>query len=133
MRLTLSILIGCAAIGCLLSSHGAAKEGTEPVTAPPVDPAPCFAAVEARDDDKVIAICGPLIDGEKTARADRLKALIARAGAFDRKDQIAPSAMTTPRCCSIRPWPISSMPAANSGAEKATAGGRWPISPRRSN
>jgi tetratricopeptide (TPR) repeat protein len=88
MRLTLSILIGCAAIGCLLSSHGAAKEGTEPVTAPPVDPAPCFAAVEARDDDKVIAICGPLIDGEKTARADRLKALIARAGAFDRKDQI---------------------------------------------
>jgi tetratricopeptide (TPR) repeat protein len=88
MRLALSILIGCAAIGCLLSSHGAAKEGTEPVTAPPLDPAPCFAAVETRDDDKVIAICGPLIDAEKTARADRLKALIARAGAFDRKDQI---------------------------------------------
>ena len=40
------------------------------------------------DDDKIIAICGPLIDGEKTSKADRIKALIARAGAYDRKDQI---------------------------------------------
>jgi tetratricopeptide (TPR) repeat protein len=73
-------------------SHAAAKEGTEPVTAPPIDPAPCFAAVEAqdnaRDDDKIIASCGPVIDAEKTTKADRLKALIARAGAFDRKDLI---------------------------------------------
>ena len=69
-------------------SHGAAKEGTEPVTAPPIDQAPCFAAAEAQDDDKIIAMCGPLIDGEKTLKADRIKALIARAGAYDRKDQI---------------------------------------------
>ena len=88
MRVALTILIACAAAACLLSSHGAAKEGTEPVTVPPIDPAPCFAAAEAHDDDKIIAMCGPLIDGEKTARTDRLKALIARAGAFDRKDQI---------------------------------------------
>jgi tetratricopeptide (TPR) repeat protein len=88
MRVALSILIRCAALACLLSSHSVAKEGTEPVTTPPIDPAPCFAAVEAHDDDKTIAICGPLIDAEKTTRADRLKALIARAGAFDRKDQI---------------------------------------------
>jgi hypothetical protein len=40
MRVALSILIGCAAVGGLLFSHGAAKEGTEPVTAPPLDPAP---------------------------------------------------------------------------------------------
>ena len=72
----------------MLGSHCAAKEGTEPVTAPPIDPAPCFAAAEANDDDKIIAICGALIDGEKTSRADRIKALIARAGACDRKDQI---------------------------------------------
>ena len=88
MRVALSILIGCAAVAGLLCSHGAAKEGTEPVTAPPLDPAPCFAAVEAHDDDNIIAICSPLIDGEKTLKADRIKALIARAGAYDRKDQI---------------------------------------------
>jgi tetratricopeptide (TPR) repeat protein len=88
MRAALSILIRCAAVACLVGSPSAAKEDTEPVTAPPIDPAPCFAAAEANDDDKIIAICGLLIDGEKTPRADRLKALIARAGAFDRKDQI---------------------------------------------
>jgi tetratricopeptide (TPR) repeat protein len=88
MRVALSILIRCAAVACLVGSPSVAKEDTEPVTAPPIDPAPCFAAAEANDDDRIIAICGLLIDGEKTPRADRLKALIARAGAFDRKDQI---------------------------------------------
>ena len=88
MRVALSILIRCAAVACVLWSHCAAKEGTEPVTAPPIDPAPCFAAAEASDDDKIIATCGLLIDGEKTSKADRIKALIARAGAYDRKDQI---------------------------------------------
>jgi tetratricopeptide (TPR) repeat protein len=77
-----------AAVLVAALSHGAAKEATEPMTAPPIDPAPCFAAAEAHDDDKIIAICGPLIDAEKTARADRLKALIERAGAFERKDLI---------------------------------------------
>jgi len=88
MRAALSILIRCAAVACLVGSPSAAKEDTESVIAPPIDPAPCFAAAEANDDDRIIAICGLLIDGEKTPRADRLKALIARAGAFDRKDQI---------------------------------------------
>src|SRR5260221_582084 len=78
MRLALSILIRCAAVACLPWSNGVAATGTEPATVPPIDPAPCFAAAEAHDDDKVIAICGPLIDGEKTSRADRIKALIAR-------------------------------------------------------
>src|SRR5262249_30908489 len=32
--------------------------------------------------------CGTVIDSEKTAKADRLKALIARAGSFTRRDQI---------------------------------------------
>jgi tetratricopeptide (TPR) repeat protein len=91
MRQRFSFLIQSLAAAAVLVaalSHGAAKEGTEPVTAPPIDPGPCLAAAEANDDDKIIALCGPLIDGEKTARADRLEALIARAGAFDRKDQI---------------------------------------------
>ena len=80
--------LAIAAVLWIAVSPGAAKEGTEPVTAPPIDPAPCFAAAEASDDDKIIAICGPLIDDEKTSKADRIKALIARAGAYDRKDQI---------------------------------------------
>ena len=91
MRLGLSIPIRSLAVGAVLwiaASQAVAKEGTEPITAPPIDPAPCFAAAEANDDDKIIAICGPLIDVEKTSRVDRLKALIARAGAFDRKEQI---------------------------------------------
>ena len=53
-----------------------------------VDPAPCVAAAAANDADKIIAVCGALIDNDKTLRADRIKALIARAGAYDRKDLI---------------------------------------------
>ncbi len=53
-----------------------------------VDAAPCLAAVAANDDDKVIAACGVPIDNEKTARADRLKALVARGAAYARKDQL---------------------------------------------
>jgi tetratricopeptide (TPR) repeat protein len=52
------------------------------------DPAPCVGAATANDDDQILAVCGPLIDSEKTAKADRIKALIARAGVYDRKDQI---------------------------------------------
>jgi tetratricopeptide (TPR) repeat protein len=51
-----------------------------------VDPAPCVAAATAIDDDKIISVCGALIDNEKTAKSDRIKALIARGGAYDRKD-----------------------------------------------
>jgi tetratricopeptide (TPR) repeat protein len=68
--------------------HGAKATGAEPPTVPQVDPAPCLAAVVANEDDKIVAVCGPLIDNEKTAKADRIKALIARAGAYDRKDMI---------------------------------------------
>jgi tetratricopeptide (TPR) repeat protein len=91
MRLALSFPLQSLAVAAVLVaalSHALAATGTEPATSPPIDPAPCFAAAEAHDDDKIIASCSPLIDGEKTAKADRIKALIARAGAFDRKDQI---------------------------------------------
>ena len=59
--------------------HGTSATGTEPATVPQVDPAPCLAAVVANDDDKIVAACGPLIDSEKTVKADRIKAL-DRAG-----------------------------------------------------
>jgi tetratricopeptide (TPR) repeat protein len=53
-----------------------------------VDPAPCAAAAAAGDDERIVAVCGALIDNEKTLRDDRIKALIARAGAYIRKDMI---------------------------------------------
>ena len=52
-----------------------------------VDPAACLAASAANDDDRIIDACGALIGKEKTARSDRFKALVARAGALDRKDR----------------------------------------------
>lgn len=80
-----------AALAALLwaaSSPGAFATGTEPATDPQLDPAPCVAAAAVDDADKIIAICGALADNEKTVKADRVKALIARAGAYDRKDMI---------------------------------------------
>jgi tetratricopeptide (TPR) repeat protein len=68
--------------------HGAFATGAERTADLQVDPAPCVAAAASGDDDKIIAVCGALSDGEKTAKADRVKALIARAGAYDRKDMI---------------------------------------------
>jgi len=66
--------------------RAACATGAEPAKDLQVDPAPCIAAAAAVDDDKTISACGVLIDHEKTVRADRIKALIARGGAFDRKD-----------------------------------------------
>ncbi len=79
---TLAALLGA------LSPHAAGATGADTPTVPQVDPAPCVAAVNANDDDTIITACGPLIDNEKTARADRIKALIARAGVFIRRDLI---------------------------------------------
>jgi tetratricopeptide (TPR) repeat protein len=69
-------------------AHGARATGAEPAKEPPVDPAPCVAATVANEDDRIIAVCGALADNEKTAKADRIKALTARAAAFSRQDQI---------------------------------------------
>jgi tetratricopeptide (TPR) repeat protein len=55
---------------------------------PPVDPTPCLAAIAANDDDKIVAVCGALIENEKTAKADRIKALLARAAVYARGDQL---------------------------------------------
>jgi tetratricopeptide (TPR) repeat protein len=84
-------LIGSAALAFALSAappHLAFATGAEPATDLQVDPAPCVAAVAANDADKIIAVCGALVDNDKTLKADRIKALIARAGAYDRKDMI---------------------------------------------
>jgi tetratricopeptide (TPR) repeat protein len=66
-------------------AHGASAAGVEPAKDLRIDPARCLAAALAQDDDKTIGFCGTLIDHEKTDKADRIKALIARAEAYVRK------------------------------------------------
>jgi tetratricopeptide (TPR) repeat protein len=62
--------------------------GTELAKEPQVDPAPCLTAISAADDVRITTACGELIDNDKTAKDDRIKALIARAAVFGRRDQI---------------------------------------------
>jgi tetratricopeptide (TPR) repeat protein len=90
MRRIFKILIASAAIAVAsaVPPNPARAATSEPSADPKIDPAPCAAVAAADDADAIIAVCGALIDNEKTARADRIKALLARAGAFDRKDQI---------------------------------------------
>ncbi|SHL03052.1 hypothetical protein SAMN05444159_4816 [Bradyrhizobium lablabi] len=91
MQNIFTILIRNAVLASLVWTtlpQSAGATGAEPTTDPLVDPAPCQAAATAKDDDKIIAICGALIDNEKTLKIDRVRALIARGGAYDRKDQI---------------------------------------------
>jgi tetratricopeptide (TPR) repeat protein len=71
-----------------LAASQARATGAEPARDPQVDPAPCVAAAVSHEYDKSIEVCDALIDNEKTARADRVKALIARGEAFARKDMI---------------------------------------------
>ena len=83
VRLKILLLVFVALIAPRLHATGADSS-----TVSPVDPSACLSAMSAGDDDKVLGECGALIDNEKTAKADRLKALIARAGTFTRRDQV---------------------------------------------
>jgi tetratricopeptide (TPR) repeat protein len=69
-------------------AHGALATGVEPIKDLRVDPALCLAAALAQDHDRTVSTCGALIDNAKTEKADRIKALIARATAYERKDMI---------------------------------------------
>jgi tetratricopeptide (TPR) repeat protein len=90
MRGCLKILIVAVVsfLACTALPNRGFATGTEADKEPPIDPAPCFTAISANDDDKIASLCGVLIDNDKTVKADRIKALIARAGAFSRRDQI---------------------------------------------
>jgi tetratricopeptide (TPR) repeat protein len=83
MRLKVAIIVVAVLISPRLHAAGA-----DSATLPPVDPAACMAAIAGGDDDKIGSECGALIDNEKTAKADRIKAMAARAAAFVRKDQL---------------------------------------------
>jgi tetratricopeptide (TPR) repeat protein len=69
-------------------TQNAFATGAEPPRDVRIDPAPCVAAASASEDDKIVDVCGALIDNEKTERADRIRALMARGGAYARKDMI---------------------------------------------
>lgn len=89
-RIFITLVRSAAAAALLWAalSLAARATGTEPATDPQADPAPCIAAAGADDADKIIAVCGALVDNQKTLKADRIKALIARAGAYERKEMI---------------------------------------------
>jgi tetratricopeptide (TPR) repeat protein len=76
------------ALALSAAAHAAFATGAEPDKDLKVDPAPCLAAAAANDDDRTIAVCGPLIGNAKTAKADRLKAVLARAAAHERKNNV---------------------------------------------
>jgi tetratricopeptide (TPR) repeat protein len=71
---------------CMALARPAFATSVEPLRDVQADPAPCLAAAGANNDDKAVALCTELIDNENTAKADRVKALIARGDAYARKD-----------------------------------------------
>ena len=68
--------------------HSIFATSTDPEATPPVNPAPCVTAIASGDDDKIVAACGILIDSDKAEKADRIRALIARAGVYARRDML---------------------------------------------
>jgi tetratricopeptide (TPR) repeat protein len=70
-----------------IATPAQAVGAAEPSREPAVDPAPCAAAAEANDADKILSECGALIDNPRTARNDRINALIARASALIRRGE----------------------------------------------
>ena len=87
MRASLLALMASIAIDIIALSPRAAAATSEP-TGEQIDSAPCMAALMAGDDDKIIAACDALIGNDKAPKADRIKAAIARAAAYDRKGEI---------------------------------------------
>lgn len=85
---TLALACLCVCLSVALTAGVAHATSSEPGEDVQADPGPCVAAAGATDDDKTVDVCGALIDNEKAARSDRVKALMARASAYDRKQMI---------------------------------------------
>jgi tetratricopeptide (TPR) repeat protein len=80
-------LSGAVALCALPLTAAHAATGGE-AAGPQVDIAPCLTAAAADDMDKANAACAAVIDNEKTAKSDLVKALIARGALLARHDQI---------------------------------------------
>ncbi|BBC03407.1 tetratricopeptide (TPR) repeat protein [Bradyrhizobium elkanii] len=87
-RANLAVMLICVGLSGGLTSGVARATGSEPGEDVQANAGPCIAAAAAADNDKIIDVCGALIDNEKAARPDRVKALMARAAAYDRKQMI---------------------------------------------
>ncbi len=87
-RNSIHLALVLAWLPCTLPATSARATGAEPARDVQADPAPCVAASAAADDDRIIEACGALIDNEKAAKPDRVKALMARAQALDHKQMI---------------------------------------------
>lgn len=81
-------LSGAVALSALSLGAARAATGGEPVAVVQVDAAACLAAASADDMDKAGPACAAVIDNEKTAKPDLIKALIARGATLARHDQI---------------------------------------------
>jgi tetratricopeptide (TPR) repeat protein len=102
MRRYVIAILSSAALALVVSTPAAmsaddspqGKAAGMPATKPddisseaPVDASPCLAAITANDDDAIISRCDALIGNERNTRPDRIKAALARAAAYDRKQQ----------------------------------------------
>jgi tetratricopeptide (TPR) repeat protein len=90
MRVLLSMPIRKLTVALLwltMAPQLASAAPSEP-TGEQIDSAPCMAALTASDDDRIIAVCAGLIGNDKAPKADRVKAAVARAAAYDRKGEI---------------------------------------------
>jgi tetratricopeptide (TPR) repeat protein len=76
-----------AALWLAIISHTTFAAPVEP-TGEQIDSAPCMAALSAGDDDRIIAACEGLIGNDKAPKADRARAAVARAAAYERKGDI---------------------------------------------
>jgi tetratricopeptide (TPR) repeat protein len=86
-RLILTALVAGLSIACAVMPDRGFGAPVEP-TGEQIDSAPCMAALTAADDARIIASCDALIGNDKAPKADRIKAAIARAAAYDRKGEI---------------------------------------------
>jgi tetratricopeptide (TPR) repeat protein len=88
MRFQKLIPVSAAMVLSALSPATHAATSGEPVAIAQIDVAACLAATAADDMDKAGPACAAVIDNEKTAKPDLIKALVARAALLARHDQI---------------------------------------------
>jgi tetratricopeptide (TPR) repeat protein len=85
----LAMIVSAPAVTFAEDSSQGKAAGTPAATSPEVaiDPLPCLAAIAANEDDTIISRCDSLIGNEKNTQPDRIRAALARAAAYDRKQQ----------------------------------------------
>lgn len=79
---------GVALLLALSPGLAHAATGGEPAAVVQVDLAPCLTAAAADDMDKAASACATVIDNDKTAKPDLIRALVARGALLARHDQI---------------------------------------------